>query len=173
MAGSDKSIQAAISRGQMLQFNRVVKTLVDNGHVRTMIFHWFGNYTLQDLVTASSKLRSVTINVLEQLQVNTLSTCRGGNFIPCYALLDSLAQASRNLTMLCWKQDDPAFKDNAQIRGIKDICVGRDDLLGTPSHLQWLSYVMLHAHVATGPCSCHKPFNSCARACCFAGQHLS
>lgn len=73
MTGDERSITAAISRGQLQQLNRVVKTLVDNHHVRTMIFHWFGNYTLQDLVTATSKLRSTTITILTKMTVGNMT----------------------------------------------------------------------------------------------------
>lgn len=56
--GNEASVQVAIaSKNGLDKLKRVVKSLTKNGHVHTLLFHWFGNYTLQDLVVASSKLR--------------------------------------------------------------------------------------------------------------------
>ncbi len=56
--GNEASLQVAIaSKNGLDKLKRVVKSLTKNGHVHTLLFHWFGNYTLQDLVVASSKLR--------------------------------------------------------------------------------------------------------------------
>jgi hypothetical protein len=56
--GNEATVQVAIaSKNGLDKLKRVVKSLTKNGHVHTLLFHWFGNYTLQDLVVASSKLR--------------------------------------------------------------------------------------------------------------------
>ncbi|DBB07365.1 TPA: hypothetical protein ACH3X3_008852 [Trebouxia sp. C0006] len=58
VTGNEASLQVAIaSKNGLDKLKRVVKSLTKNGHVHTLLFHWFGNYTLQDLVVASSKLR--------------------------------------------------------------------------------------------------------------------
>ena len=56
--GNEATVQVAIaSKSGLDKLKCVVKSLTKNGHVHTLLFHWFGNYTLQDLVVASSKLR--------------------------------------------------------------------------------------------------------------------
>ncbi|DBA74033.1 TPA: hypothetical protein ACH3X1_010851 [Trebouxia sp. C0004] len=58
VTGNEATVQVAIaSKNGLDKLKRVVKSLTKNGHVHTLLFHWFGNYTLQDLVVASSKLR--------------------------------------------------------------------------------------------------------------------
>ena len=69
LAGTDKSIQTALQKSGLEKLKRVVKSLTANGHIRTLLFHWFGNYTLQDLVGASSKLRTAAIAALAKAQV--------------------------------------------------------------------------------------------------------
>ena len=64
-AGTEATVQAAISKNGLEKLKRVVKSLTQNGHVHTLLFHWFGNYTLQDLVVASSKLRRSADHMLQ------------------------------------------------------------------------------------------------------------
>lgn len=58
------TVKTAINEGRLERLKRVIELLVQHEHVHQLIFHWFGNYTLQDLVTASSKLRSATQSIL-------------------------------------------------------------------------------------------------------------
>ena len=67
--GTDKTVQTAIKNNGLEKLKRIVKSLTSNGHVHTLLFHWFGNYTLQDLVVASSKLRTAAVAALPQAQV--------------------------------------------------------------------------------------------------------
>lgn len=67
--GTDKTVQAAIQTTGLEKLKRIVKTLTLGGHIHTLLFHWFGNYTLQDLVAASSKLRTAAVAALHKAQV--------------------------------------------------------------------------------------------------------
>ena len=69
--GSDKAVQAAIQKNGFEKLKRIVKSLTGSGHIHTLLFHWFGNYTLQDLVAASSKLRTAAVAALHKAQVQT------------------------------------------------------------------------------------------------------
>ena len=69
MTGTDKTVQAAIQKQGLEKLKRIVKSLTRNGHVHTLLFHWFGNYTLQDLVVASSQLRTAATAALVKAQV--------------------------------------------------------------------------------------------------------
>ena len=71
-----KTVLSAIQHGRLERLTRVVKSLVENKHIHTLIFHWFGNYTLQDLVTATSKLRVATIALLDKAKVCQLITIK-------------------------------------------------------------------------------------------------
>ncbi len=69
-------MQVAISRNGLEKLKRVVKYLTQNNgtnsHVHTLLFHWFGNYTLQDLVVASSKLRRSAVIMLHKVKVRVI-----------------------------------------------------------------------------------------------------
>lgn len=69
LTGTDKTVQAAIQKQGLEKLKRIVKSLTRNGHVHTLLFHWFGNYTLQDLVVASSQLRTAAVAALVKAQV--------------------------------------------------------------------------------------------------------
>lgn len=69
LIGSDKGVQAAIQKNGFKTLKHIVKSLTLGGHVHTLLFHWFGNYTLQDLVAASSKLRTAAVAALHKAQV--------------------------------------------------------------------------------------------------------
>ena len=64
-------MQAAIQKNGFEKLKRIVKSLTGSGHIHTLLFHWFGNYTLQDLVAASSKLRTAAVAALHKAQVQT------------------------------------------------------------------------------------------------------
>ena len=65
-------MQTAINRKGLEKLKRVVSSLTSNGHVHTLLFHWFGNYTLQDLVVASSKLRRAALVMLHRAKVSQM-----------------------------------------------------------------------------------------------------
>ena len=69
MVGTDKTVQAAIQKNGLEKLKRIVKSLTSCSHIHTLLFHWFGNYTLQDLVAASSKLRTAAVAALQKAQV--------------------------------------------------------------------------------------------------------
>lgn len=62
-------VQSAVVQGKLERLRKVIKALVDNGHVHTLIFHWFGNYTLQDLVIGASRVRTVAQMMLREAEV--------------------------------------------------------------------------------------------------------
>lgn len=68
ITGTDKAVQAAIQKNGIEKLKRIVKSLASGGHIHTLLFHWFGNYTLQDLVAASSKLRTAAVAALHKAQ---------------------------------------------------------------------------------------------------------
>lgn len=71
-AGTESTVQTAINRKGLEKLKRVVSSLTSNGHVHTLLFHWFGNYTLQDLVEASSKLRRAALVMLHRANVSQM-----------------------------------------------------------------------------------------------------
>ena len=63
-------MQQAITKNGLEKLKRIVKSLTSHGHVHSLLFHWYGNYTLQDLVEASSKLRRAAVVMLQQGEVS-------------------------------------------------------------------------------------------------------
>ena len=81
LLGTDRAVQAAIQTKGLEKLKRIVKSLTSGGHIHTLLFHWFGNYTLQDLVAASSKLRTAAVAALHKAQVQACSSA-----LACVAL---------------------------------------------------------------------------------------
>lgn len=102
MVGTDKTVQAAIQKNGLEKLKRIVKSLTSCSHIHTLLFHWFGNYTLQDLVAASSKLRTAAVAALHKAQV---LKHLAGHQVMCFyvfsALLRKCTKCGQHLGFVC------------------------------------------------------------------------
>ena len=59
--GTVSTILQALHSGSLVLFCNVVKGLMAPEFIRSLMFHWYGNYTLQLIITAAGKLRAAAM----------------------------------------------------------------------------------------------------------------
>eukprot|EP00803_Ostreobium_quekettii_P005558 evm.model.scf_1790.1 EVM.evm.TU.scf_1790.1 scf_1790:5402-13406(-) len=97
VSGTEESIALALRKGGHLKLVHAINSIAGGGHIKELSRHFFGNYTLQDLLEACEKIREVARQGskygLDQDLVDGLLR-NGGSFGVLYCeVLDGLAES--------------------------------------------------------------------------------